>query len=578
MSLRVHRAGSPPLDPFYYLNNFESVLASLLDRYADLLAADERAFIAAFPGLPKVARALLVRMAMRKGDVFRASRLTYVEIGDTRAAAAPLLDAGWLDARPNLSLDELQRLLTKAELAQYFRLPWRDRTRRKADLLASLRGQCSDPRPFEGSRMGSHDSVLRLLAAPLLERFRCMFFGNFRQQWSEFVLSELGIFAYERIDSPLRSRPFRTRADIEAFEQLHRCRELLHAEAPMDGIAESMPPPIVGCEWLEERRQRLLFQMARRYERSADTTAATAVYSECSHPGARIRLIRLHERADRWDAARELCLHALRAPEDEAERQQLERVLPRLNRKLGRTSTPAARGASASAARGAGAPAENSASAAPERPPAVPSFDLCLEKTDAAQAVERQVRDFLARQTPAATAHYVENGLVTSLFGLLCWRAIFAPVAGAFFHDFHRGPADLFSGQFYRRREREFADCLAEFDSPRYAATIRETYAKKRGVQSPFVKWHLVNRSLLERALECFPAQHLKRWFEWILRDVQLNRTGFPDLVQFWPQERRYRLVEVKAPGDRLQDNQRRLLEFCVAHAMPVSVCNVRWA
>lgn len=37
-------------------------------------------------------------------------------------------------------------------------------------------------------------------------------------------------------------------------------------------------------------------------------------------------------------------------------------------------------------------------------------------------------------------------------------------------------------------------------------------------------------------------------------------------------------MIEVKGPGDRLQDNQRRLLEFCAAHDMPVAVCHVRWA
>ena len=73
-------------------------------------------------------------------------------------------------------------------------------------------------------------------------------------------------------------------------------------------------------------------------------------------------------------------------------------------------------------------------------------------------------------------------------------------------------------------------------------------------------------------------AAHLRIWFEWIVRDVQENRAGFPDLVQFWPLQRRYRMIEVKGPGDRLQDNQRRLLEYCVSHGMPVSVCHVRWA
>jgi hypothetical protein len=59
---------------------------------------------------------------------------------------------------------------------------------------------------------------------------------------------------------------------------------------------------------------------------------------------------------------------------------------------------------------------------------------------------------------------------------------------------------------------------------------------------------------------------------------VKTNRAGFPDLIQFWPRERRYRMIEVKGPGDRLQDNQIRWLHYCSSHGMPVSVCHVRWA
>ena len=58
---------SPPLDRFYYLTNFQTVLSSLLQSYADLLSEDEASFIARFNALPRVSRALLVRMAMRTG-------------------------------------------------------------------------------------------------------------------------------------------------------------------------------------------------------------------------------------------------------------------------------------------------------------------------------------------------------------------------------------------------------------------------------------------------------------------------------------------------------------------------------
>jgi hypothetical protein len=58
---------------------------------------------------------------------------------------------------------------------------------------------------------------------------------------------------------------------------------------------------------------------------------------------------------------------------------------------------------------------------------------------------------------------------------------------------------------------------------------------------------------------------------------MSANRSGLPDLIQLWPGERRYRLIEVKGPGDRLQDNQIRWLSFCVAREIPVCVVKVSW-
>ncbi|MEP4523039.1 MAG: VRR-NUC domain-containing protein, partial [Alloalcanivorax venustensis] len=65
--------------------------------------------------------------------------------------------------------------------------------------------------------------------------------------------------------------------------------------------------------------------------------------------------------------------------------------------------------------------------------------------------------------------------------------------------------------------------------------------------------------------------------FERLLADIAANRAGLPDLIQFWPAQRCYRMVEVKGPGDRLQDNQRRWLEFFIARDLPVAVCQVAW-
>src|SRR5690606_22301810 len=103
-------------DPFYYLANFQVVLDWISSRYDDLLVDSERAFIRQFTDLPRASRALLVRMIMRKGELFRTSRLHYQEIGSVEAAVQPLVTQGWVDPDPELSLDALFKLFTRSEL------------------------------------------------------------------------------------------------------------------------------------------------------------------------------------------------------------------------------------------------------------------------------------------------------------------------------------------------------------------------------------------------------------------------------------------------------------------------------
>ena len=415
-----------------------------------------------------------------------------------------------------------------------------------------LRERHAEQRSFADWCPQLDDRLFLVTVKPIAERLRLLFFGNFHQDWTQFVLSDLGISSYERV--PVHSSPFRTRAHIDAFYRLHECRAALQEGAELAGIVASLPPPITDSDWLEEHRQRLLFQVGRAYERLDDASAARAVLSVCTHRGARLRMVRLLERAQEWRAAQALCLAVRENPQSEAERQQVRRVLPRLNRKLGMP------------------PAEKIGLTR------LASFDVELELSADGRAVEFQVRDHLARQEPAhSSVHYVENGLINSLFGLLCWDAIFAPLPGAFFHEFQFGPADLESPYFYERRRERFAACFAALDTNRYLDIIRSRLRAKAGIQAPFVAWGLLKQPLLEHALLCFPPPHLRLWFEWIVRDVVENRCGFPDLVQFWPSERRYRMVEIKGPGDRLRDNQRRFLEFCTEHRMQVFVCRARW-
>jgi hypothetical protein len=541
------------LEPFYYLKNFALVLSTIQDRYADLLLEDELRFIKEFRRMPLRSRALLARLVMRRGNLFRASKIHYAEIGGTDTAAGPLIESGWVSDRPKLRMDELSRLLTKSELIRCLKMPSRYVGWRKPDLEAVLKAQFPEPRYF-ADWYGTGDLVYALPIGPVCERFRLMFFGNDRQSWTEFVTADLKIFNFEKIERALHSRPFQTRAQIDIFLRLQDCRELLDQGMPLDELAAMMPEAVHDCEWLEERRQKLLFRIAREYERAREDAKALSMYLECSYRGARSRAIRLKCKAHDWEGARFLSARANENPESAAELQQVRRLLPRIDRKL--KIEPKPLGSTA----------------------VIREFEIVLDGVPRPGAVELHVRDHLARHLgDGSTVRFVENSLITALFGLLCWPAIFKPVAGAFFHDFHHGPVDLDSRGFYQRRKQEFDDCLSLLDSGRYSTVIWQVFKHKWGTLSPFVRWHHLDKTLLRWALECFPAAHLRLWFEWIVRDVRENRAGFPDLVQFWPDQRNYRLIEVKGPGDRVQDNQRRLLEYCVAHQMPVSVCRVRW-
>jgi VRR-NUC domain/Fanconi anemia-associated nuclease SAP domain len=543
---------TPHPRPFYYLENFQTALAWLRQRYDDLLSDAERAFFAAFEALPKPSSALLVRMIMRKGGLFRTGKLEYGEIGCPRAAAAPLVALGWLDDQPLLGLAEVFTLMRKAEIAAALRLTARERAAPKEELFAALAATFVERRTFEAWCPQSGEVAYRVRVLDLCERLRLMFFGNFDQTWSQFVLADLGIFNYEKVAVPASARAFQRREHIDDFHAIYRCREQFAREAPGAEILAAVPPPIADNAWLESRRAKLLFRVGQRYEKGGDLDAALSVYRDCAHPGARVRAVRVLERQDRWEDAAMLATAAEEAPEDETERQLLARIVPRLRRRLG------------------------VAEGVRRRPSGWVTFELNVPAAGEDVPVEIATGAFLTE--PDAPVHYVENALINSLFGLLCWDVVFLPLPGAFFHEFHAAPADLYTPEFHRRREREFAACFAQLTTGEYRETIRRNFARKIGIQSAFVSWGWLTEELLDVALECLPPEHLEHCFHRILRDVKTNRAGLPDLIQFWPRERRYRMIEVKGPGDRLQDNQIRWLDYCASHGMPVSVCHVRWA
>jgi len=301
-------------DPLYYLHNFRQVLLWVEQRYADLLDTQELAFIHAFAALDAPAQALLVRMVMRKGELFRSDRLEYAEIGDTQSALQPLLALGWVREPEQLSLEQLFALLRKDELASCFAGQLSRPRAAKSELLEQLQALALAPRPLSEWFAQAPVGIVQWCLQPLCDRMRLLFFGNLYQDWSDFVLADLGLLRFEQVPFSPGSRALQQRSDVDLAMALHACveRQVLGDEPA--SILEALAGWRSDNPWLARRHSRLLFALGQQCERLADWDQALAVYAQSSHAQARIRQVRVLERSERWPQAHELALQLAQAP------------------------------------------------------------------------------------------------------------------------------------------------------------------------------------------------------------------------------------------------------------------------
>ncbi|WP_417565430.1 VRR-NUC domain-containing protein [Marinobacter sp.] len=553
------RPGTADLEnPLYYLENMETVVGWVLSHHADLLTTEEQDRLRAFQALSLPARALLTRMVMRTGELFRADKLRYPELGVPESEALEELVAGcWLDAEPLLTLDQLFRLYTLGELRPVFAAALQEagwpKTLPKGQMLEVLQQSFPDALPLADWLGMDMPPVVCINHMALFDRVRLMFFGNLRQSWSDFVLVELGHQRYEPVTFTPDSRAFQHRWEVDLYLTMHQCRAWLDEGVPAREVWPEVPAPSDNA-WLTGRRDRLLLELGRQAERQGERELALQALGTSGHREARLKQLRLLERMKRHGEAWALASQWQTQQLSDAEAQGLARILKRLAAKLGEPSPPSL------------------------TPPSIREFILTLPKP-ALGSVEFAVQHHLWRDE--SPVFYVENTLINGLFGLLCWPTVFAPVPGAFFHPFHVAPADLTREDFVARRQASFDRCFASLHDGSYRERILETYEAKQGIANPFVIWPVVTEEVLNLALDCIAPADLEHMFRRLLLNIREHRSGFPDLIRFHPgntgPDRQYEMIEVKGPGDRLQDHQIRWLEFFAAEGIPASVCYVRW-
>ncbi|ENN6812848.1 VRR-NUC domain-containing protein [Vibrio fluvialis] len=530
----------PTLPDDYYLNNFRKLTSHALEWYADLLTDEERRWLADFDRLSHGGQCLLVRLLSRRGNWFRSDKAEYKEIGDQQQALSELAAFGFVTLNPDADIITLaEKLLTKAEILALF--PTLPKQSRKEALLAQLSQQIIAKEielPF---------SVIYLNQGEMIELLLVLFFANTHQDFSQFVLDDLGLNNFERYQLSRKRRFFQDREQVEVLRKLTHIQSLYDlcpkpTPTELDEWQRLLPEP---CEHpsIERKRQHVMNQLARDYERHQAFAPALMLYRQTQVMPTRERQARILDKQQQIQAMRDIVTEMLDTPlnysELEVAQKLNQRVLRLQGQKVPRTIKPA-------------------------------HNTLHLELDLSQQRVELAVKSHF--EQIGYQVYYLENQFLNTLFGLTFWDAIFAPAEGAFINRYQHRPLDLYHDDFVLKRQSYIESAIAELMNDG-VKPLWLRWQNKFSIANPFVFWTDCDESLFELTEQSFPRALLVDLFKVQLSDLKLYRNGMPDLILFKDGE--FEWVEVKGPGDKLQDNQWRWIEQFSRLNVPFSVCYV---
>ncbi|WP_028025254.1 VRR-NUC domain-containing protein [Enterovibrio calviensis] len=541
----------------YYLDNFLSIVDIVTQRYEDLLTKTEKTWLASFADLSTDAKLLTVRLLSRKGNWFRRDKLHYAEITDIDVAIREIVECDIIRATRTPPVRVAADLMTKPELIKHFSSSDAHLSSvlkpsaKKADLVDDIvvlqEGRDIPPMTFDCLCI-SHD---------VLPVFLLLYFGNSRQDLSQFVLSDLGIYRFERVPLLYRDRLFNSRDQVEDWlifstlnddlVKLTENKEVKSSLSMIDALPQKPNWPPLRRKW-----DRLANRLARDAERVDDLETATTLFAQSDLPPARERLARIAIKQKNVNLACEWIESMLRLPINEDEKEVAQRLARQIAKKAAKSD-------------GSLSPLLLENIAVPPQ-----QFSSVTCSMDIEQRVERVAA--LAYEAQGWTVWFCENAVLNAVFGLLFWDIIFSPTKGAFMHPFQRSPRDMYSPEFVENRNSLIEKRFLDLQEGTYS--LLDVYDEKTGITNDWVQWQLVDRPLIEAISTTFTATQIIRCVERILFDPKSNRAGHPDL--FMVKGKQCQFVEIKGPGDKLQPHQIRWLNFLNQQHIESSVLYVK--
>uniref|UniRef100_A0A8C1DM35 Fanconi-associated nuclease n=1 Tax=Cyprinus carpio carpio TaxID=630221 RepID=A0A8C1DM35_CYPCA len=173
-----------------------------------------------------------------------------------------------------------------------------------------------------------------------------------------------------------------------------------------------------------------------------------------------------------------------------------------------------------------------------------------------------------------------EGSTFSTLFGLLMWDIIFIDgVPDVFRNPYQTCPLDLHTDCFYGNR-RETIEARAEMLREASAETLQELLADvwnaQEGRVCVLINWERFSSLQQAQSLvACLGGHFLSGVVLRMAKDYRHCRGGLPDLVVWSTSNKKYKLVEVKGPNDRLSQKQQIWLDELHKLGADVEVCHV---
>ena len=544
------------LSQHYYHDNVNALFGFIGERYQNILDNTERDFLHTYHSLSQPAQQLYSRLLMRTRHFVRAGHINYPEIPKTQEALAELVEHDLCRTASHDNAPDWIGLFRREELSAV--LPAIPQSIGDLAQCPNIRRQLNTPDLFGATPLDllQHtDQVYHIALKDAFLNFQLLFFGDLYQDISAFVLRDLGLARYEQTLHDHLPLPFTSRAQLMAHRYLYQCIDSFDDAETNDPQVlhefhqqlQVIPAELLATDTALNRRvQKWCNRIARQLERLDALAAAAEIYRCTTLPPARERLARILGKTGRKADALNICKAMLKDPLNAEELDFAEQFGQALAGQLD-CEFPAI-----------------SKYKPKQLTLTIPSTSLSVEYATALHFAK------------SGKCFYVENNLITGMFGLAMWDIIFAPLPGAFYHPFQSAPADLQQPDFALRRQDLFTAKLQDIEEHGLASCVLPVLHHKRGISNSLVNWYAIDRNLVVLAIDRIPLPHWLAIFRHLMRDIPAHRSGLPDLVYF-PDTGNYQLLEVKGPGDQLQKNQRRWMKEFATHNIPHAIVNVRF-